>query len=55
MIRMNEMFPCLDCYGQKLIFFCSEIETKINRSSVKGSGEDEIGTILKKSDICDPF
>ena len=30
----------------KMSFFCSEIETKINTSSVKGSSEDEIGTIF---------
>ena len=45
---MNEIFPRLVCYGQKLIF-CSEIETKINTNSVKGSVEDEIGTIFLKN------
>ena len=39
----------------KSLFFCSEIETKINTSFVKGGGEDEIGTIFLKSDIYDPF
>ena len=39
----------------KIYFFCSEIETKINTSSVKGSGDDEIGTIFLKSAIYDPF
>ena len=54
-IRVNEIFPCPACYGQKLNFFCSEIETKVNTSFVKGSGEDEIGTTFLKSDIYDPF
>ena len=39
----------------KAYFFCSEIETKINTSSVKRSGEDEIGTIFLRSDIYDAF
>ena len=55
-IRMNEIFPCISCDGQELNF-CSEIEIKmnikINVSSVKGSGEDEIGTIFLKIDIYD--
>ena len=55
MIRINETFPCVACCGQKLQFFCSEIEAKINTSSVKGSGEDENGKILFKSDIYDLF
>ena len=42
-IRMNEIFRCLACYGQKFIF-CLGIKTKINTSSVKGSSEDKIGT-----------
>ena len=53
--RMNEIFPCLTCYGQKLFFFFSEIDTKINTSSVKGSSKDETGAIFLKSDIYDPF
>ena len=32
----------------KSLFFCSEIERKINTSSVKGNGEDEIDTIFFK-------
>ena len=55
MIRINETFPCVACCGQKPQFFCSEIEAKINTSSVKGSGEDENGKILFKSDIYDLF
>ena len=51
-IRMNEIFPCLAGYGQRLIFF-SGIETKINTSSVKRSGKDEIGTNSISSDIYD--
>ena len=55
---MNEIFPCISCDGQELNF-CSEIEIKmnikINVSSVKGSGEDEIGTIFLKIDIYDLF
>ena len=39
----------------KSLFFCSEIETKVNTSSVKGSGEDEIGAIFLNSDIYNPF
>ena len=39
----------------KSLIFCSEIETKINASSVKGSGEDEIGKMFLKSDIYDQF
>ena len=50
-IRINEIFPSLACYSQQLNFF----EKKINTSSVKQSGEDEIGTIFLKSDIYDPF
>ena len=34
---------------------CSEIETKRNTSSVKGSDEDEMETIFFKSDIYDSF
>ena len=49
-IRMNEIFLCLALLRSKPSFFCSEIETKINTSSVKGSSEDEIGTIFLKSD-----
>ena len=51
-IRMNEIFPCLACYRQKLIFFVRK-SRQINISPVKGSGEDEIGTIFFKSDIYD--
>ena len=32
----------------KVDFFCSEIKTKINISSVKASGKDEIGAIFLK-------
>ena len=39
----------------KAQFLCSEIETKINKSSVKRSDEDEIGTIILKSDSYDAF
>ena len=53
-IRINEIFPCLACYDQKLSFFL-EFETKINTNSVKASFEEEIGTIFLKSDIYDPF
>ena len=35
----------------KSLLFCSEIEIKINTSSAKRNGEDEIGTIFLKSDI----
>ena len=38
-IYINRMLICL----AKASFFCSEIEVKINTSSVNGSGEDEIG------------
>ena len=51
---MNEIFPCLTCYGKKLSFW-SEIETKINTTSMKRSGEDEIGTIYLKNNIYDAF
>ena len=54
-IRMNEIFLYLALLRSKASFFCLEIETKINTSSVKGSGEDEIGTIIIESDICDAF
>ena len=47
-IKMNEIFQFLACYGQNLNFFSSEIETKINARSVKGSFEDEIESFLKK-------
>ena len=33
--------------------FCWDIETKVNISSAKGSGEDEIGTMFFKSGIYD--
>ena len=39
----------------KSLIFCLEIETKVNTSSVKGRGEDEIGTIFLKSDTYDQF
>ena len=39
----------------KALFSCSEIETNINTSSVKGSGKDEIGTNFLNSDIYDQF
>ena len=39
----------------KSLTLCSEFETKINTSSVKRSGEDEIGSIILKSDIYDAF
>ena len=55
MIRLNEIFPYLACYGQKLNFFCSEIETNINISSVKGSGENEIGIIFFKKELFNPL
>ena len=55
---MNEIFPSISCDSQELNF-CSGIEIKmnikINVSSVKGSGEDEIGTIFLKIDIYDLF
>ena len=53
-VRMNEIFMCLACYDQRLIS-CSGIGTKIITSSVKGSGEDEIGTNFLISDIYDQF
>ena len=34
---------------------CSEIETKINTSSMKGSSEDEIGRMFLKTDSYDLF
>ena len=52
-IRMNDIFPCLACYGQKPKFFVWK--SRQNTSSVKGSGKDEIGTIFPKSDIHYPF
>ena len=42
---MNEIFPCLDSYGQSWTF-CSEIESKIKKSSMKGDEEDEMIAIL---------
>ena len=42
---MNGIFQCLTCYGQH----------KSKTCSVKGSGEDEIGTIFLIRDICDQF
>ena len=39
----------------KSLFFCSEIETKLNTSSVKRSSEDDIGTIILKCDIYEVF
>ena len=39
----------------KGLLFCSEIEAKINASSVKRSGEEEIGTDFLNSDIYDQF
>ena len=39
----------------KSLFFCWGIETKINTSSVRGNGEDEIGTSFLNSDIYDRF
>ena len=39
----------------KILGFFSEINTKINTDSVKGSGEEKIGKIFLKTDICDPF
>ena len=53
--RMNEIFPCLTCYGQKLNFYVWKLRTKINTSSVKRSGEDEIGIIILKSDNYNAF
>ena len=53
MIRMNEIFSSLACYGQKLFFL--EIETNINTSSVKRSGEEKIETIFLKSDVYAAF
>ena len=41
-IRMNEIFPCLNCYGQKFS------ETQTNTASVKCSGEDETGILFLK-------
>ena len=49
---MYEIFPCLACYGQKLFLFGNRDK---NTNSVKGSGEDEIGTIFLKRGIYDPF
>ena len=39
----------------KSLIFSSEIVTKINTSSVKESGEVEIGTILLKSNMYVPL
>ena len=50
-IRMSEIFPCLACFA--CFFFGNWDRDK--HSSVKGSGEDEIGTNFFKSDINDPF
>ena len=54
---MNEIIPCLACYGQRLIFLFGnrDKDQQINTSSVKGSGEDEIGTNFLNSDIYDQF
>ena len=54
MIRVNEIFPCLACYGQKLNSFVRK-SRQINTSPVKGSAEDEIEIIFLKSDIYYPF
>ena len=43
-IRMNEIFPFLACYSQKLMFLFGNRDT----SPVKESGENKIGTILLK-------
>ena len=54
-IRINEIFPRLACYGQKLTFLFGN-EIKINTSSVKRNGEDQIGTFFfLKSVIYDAF
>ena len=39
----------------KSLIFCFEIKEKINTSSVKRSGKNEIGTIFLKSAIYDAF
>ena len=54
-IRINEIFPGLARYGQKLTFLFGN-EIKINTSSVKRNGEDQIGRIFFfKSVIYDAF
>ena len=53
-IRMNEIFSCLACYGQRLIFLFGN-RNKVKTSSVKGSGEDEIQTNFLNSNIYDEF
>ena len=49
---MNELFPCLACYGQKLK---SVFLRNGNESSLKGSNENEMGKTFLKSDIYDPI
>ena len=55
MIRTSEIFPYLALYGQKLIFFLFGIRDKDKQNFVKGTSEDEIGTIFLKSDIYHTF
>ena len=50
-IRMNKIFPYLACYFQKLIFLFGNRD----RSPVKESSENKIGTIILENDIYIPF
>ena len=53
-IRMNEIFPCLVCCGQKLKFTFGNRDKDKHKLSER-SGEDEMGIIILKSDIYDAF
>ena len=55
-IGMNEIFPCLACYCQKLKLVVQKIEEKINTSPVKGNDKDEIENFFFfGSEMYDPF
>ena len=48
---MNEIFPCLAYYSQKLSFFFGNWD----KDKYKLCEEEEMGTIFLKSDIYDPL
>ena len=52
--KINVIFPCLACYGQKLEFIVLK-SRQDKYKVVKGREKYKMGTIFFKSDIYDPF
>ena len=53
-IKMNKIFPCLACYGQKFKFVVRKSRQKKHKL-VEENAKDEFRTTFFKSHTYDPF